>query len=105
MAEGGLFQLRERSGVVGYPLRFNTLRQPEGTLQAVDKHPLRRRLFIQFRLPVDKYPPVIAVTYQAAGIAAGQRQLDLPSRRGPQFTGGFHVASALQVVIEYVDKK
>lgn len=35
----GLFQLRERSGVVGYPLRFKTLRQPEGALQAVDEHP------------------------------------------------------------------
>ena len=105
MAEGGLFQLRERSGVVGYPLRFNTLRQPEGTLQAVDKHPLRRRLFIQLCLPVDKCPPVIAVAHQTLGIAAGQRQLDLPPRRGPQLTDGFRVAGALQVVIKYVDKK
>lgn len=104
MVEGGLLQLPERGSVVGYPLRFKTLRQPEGSLQTVDEHPLRRRLFIQLRLPVDKDPPVIAVAHQPLRIAAGQRQLDLPPRRGPQLTDGFRVAGALQVVIKHVDK-
>jgi hypothetical protein len=104
VAEGGLFQLRERSGVVGYPLRFNTLRQPEGALQAVDKHPLRRRLFIQLRLPVDKYPPVIAVAHQA-----GDRSGSAPARfaAAPWATahGRFPCRRCFAGSYKYVDKK